>query len=163
MAGRYLEAIEILDSAPKPVALSSGGDRASSVRGALREARARVLTDAGDFDAAWRLAETFEPPRGERGVSEQVLLGELQCARKHPAEGRLEIAGVLRSPDLVEEFEFSPELARIRAVAGLCALKAGDRVSAKAFAAQARAAFTEQPGVSDYYKRPLAELDAALR
>jgi hypothetical protein len=79
-------------------------------------------------------------------------------------------APALALPILVESIQsisvFSsdqdPGVARMRAVAGLCAMTAGNRASALAFAAQARAAFTTQPGVSPYYKAPLFKLERSL-
>jgi hypothetical protein len=56
----------------------------------------------------------------------------------------------------------SPQRAYLRARAGLCAIAAGDRAAARSLAAQARAAFTAQPGVSPYYKAPLIKLERAL-
>lgn len=56
----------------------------------------------------------------------------------------------------------APWNARRRAVAGLCAFVARDRSAALRYAADARAAFTAQPGVSPYYKAPLFKLERAL-
>lgn len=51
---------------------------------------------------------------------------------------------------------------RASAVTGWCALHAGDRTAAQRHAAQARATFTAQPGVSPYDKAPLVKLERAL-
>lgn len=53
--------------------------------------------------------------------------------------------------------------ARLRALTSLCALKTGDRKRAVDLSELARRAFTEQPGVSPYYKAPLVKLEQSLR
>ena len=59
-------------------------------------------------------------------------------------------------------FPQDPSVAWARAKAGLCALQAGRRNEATRLASLARAAFERQPGVSGFYKAPLAELDRVL-
>jgi hypothetical protein len=49
-----------------------------------------------------------------------------------------------------------------RAVAGQCALAAGQRKVAVQLARQAREAFIAQPGVSPHFKQPLAKLENSL-
>jgi len=44
-----------------------------------------------------------------------------------------------------------------------CALAAGQRELALTYAELARQAFAEQPGVSPYYKAPLADLERRLQ
>jgi hypothetical protein len=56
----------------------------------------------------------------------------------------------------------SPALARLRAVAGQCALLQGDRAMAQRMAALSRSAFAGQPQVSNWYRLPLAALEASL-
>jgi hypothetical protein len=56
----------------------------------------------------------------------------------------------------------SPSIAALRARIGLCALQAGQPAIARAMREGARRAFTEQPGVSDFYKKPWLELERQL-
>jgi serine/threonine protein kinase len=56
----------------------------------------------------------------------------------------------------------SPRIAALRARAGLCALQAGELPLARQLRDAARRAFTEQPGVSAFYKRPWTELEQQL-
>jgi hypothetical protein len=52
--------------------------------------------------------------------------------------------------------------ARLRALTGLCALKAGDRKPAVELSELARRAFDEHTG-SPYFKAPLVKLEQSLR
>ena len=61
-----------------------------------------------------------------------------------------------------ESFAYHPHVAHWRAVTGLCALDAGNRRRAMELAELARQAFTQQPGVSPYYKAPLLTLEKRL-
>ena len=54
------------------------------------------------------------------------------------------------------------QLAYWRALAGLCALRAGKRQRATQLFELSRAAFVEQPNVSPYYKAPQIQLAAKL-
>jgi hypothetical protein len=56
----------------------------------------------------------------------------------------------------------SPVIASLRAWAGLCALQVGKLDLAREYQAAARHAFTTQPTVSSFYKRPLVELERRL-
>ena len=56
----------------------------------------------------------------------------------------------------------APQLARLRAIAGLCALAIGERKRAEEMAALSRRTFEAQPGVSPYFKKPLAQLEEQL-
>jgi hypothetical protein len=57
---------------------------------------------------------------------------------------------------------FSPDYGELWASMGRCALAAGDRATAHAYAAKARAVFAAQPGVESYVKAPLQQLDRLL-
>jgi serine/threonine-protein kinase len=65
----------------------------------------------------------------------------------------------------MEKIEVSsgPYLALGRSYLGLCLLKTGDVRRARELAALAQQAFTEQPGVSPYFKKPFAELQRRLK
>ena len=57
---------------------------------------------------------------------------------------------------------YHPHVAYWRAVTGSCALDAGNQRRATELAELARHAFTQQPGVSRYYKAPLLTLEKRL-
>lgn len=59
-------------------------------------------------------------------------------------------------------YPHEPELARARAVAGLCAFSNQQYELAHRLAALARAAFRAQPDVSPYFKEPSLKLDKQL-
>jgi eukaryotic-like serine/threonine-protein kinase len=83
------------------------------------------------------------------------------CAAGQPAEGLPYLEASLRAVAAASS-AVAPSLARLRAVAGLCALPLGRRADAQTWARQARQAFVRQPGVSDWYRVPLRRLEAAL-
>ena len=56
----------------------------------------------------------------------------------------------------------SPGIAALRARAGLCALQAGEPALARDMRNAARRAFTGQPGVSAFYKKPWTDLKQQL-
>ncbi len=62
-----------------------------------------------------------------------------------------------------DNYEHSPYLAYLRSVTGLCALAHGQRARAVEQARLAHASFEAQPGVSPYFKRPLAKLEQLLQ
>lgn len=57
----------------------------------------------------------------------------------------------------------SPDVAHMRSLTGLCALQAGHTARARELAGLSRRAFTEQPGVSNFFKTPLQQLEQKLR
>jgi hypothetical protein len=87
--------------------------------------------------------------------------GEVLCALGDSAQGLKFLHESLAS---IGRFvsKNDPGLARLRAEAGRCALASGDRATAVRHATLARAAFTEQPAVSPYFKAPLIRLEEAL-
>jgi hypothetical protein len=98
----------------------------------------------------------------DRFGGRRILIGEALCASGRTSEGRHTLnAGVA---SLVESgvHRDNPEVARARAIAGRCALAAGDRRQAVELAWQAREAFIKQPDVSSYFKKPSEELDRSL-
>jgi tetratricopeptide (TPR) repeat protein len=56
----------------------------------------------------------------------------------------------------------SPSVAALRARIGLCALQAGQPAMAREMSQRAGRAFTDQPGVSNFYKKPWLELEREL-
>ncbi|MBL0148571.1 MAG: hypothetical protein IPP87_07495 [Ideonella sp.] len=90
------------------------------------------------------------------------LLGETLCQVGQSKDGLALLDLALAAAEQNGDHPNAPWLARLRAVKGLCTAAAGDRATALRNAAQARAAFTAQPGVSPYYKAPLFKLERAL-
>jgi len=99
--------------------------------------------------------------RSEPTLAPHALRGEVLCAAGHPAQGLPYLLASIQSIEPVLN-PAAPALARLRAVAGRCALDAGDRAAAAQMARLARAAFTMQARVSDWYRLPLADLERAL-
>jgi eukaryotic-like serine/threonine-protein kinase len=99
--------------------------------------------------------------RSEPTLAPHALRGEVLCAAGQHRQG---LPHLLASIEAVEPVlhASSPGLARLRAVAGRCALQAGDRSKAVELAGKARAAFDQQPLVSAWYKAPLDGLERAL-
>lgn len=134
--------------------------------GVLAWVRAQLLLDLGRVrEAAAAIAD--RPPPTDMLLPPELLTAEavaaqIDCVQGRAARGRerllveAEILSQDRSPA-------APRPAWLRAQAGLCALATGDRVGARALAAQARAVFSAQPMVAGYFKTPLQKLEAALR
>jgi hypothetical protein len=84
------------------------------------------------------------------------------CAAQRVREGLALLDGpaAARTRD---QYRYSPEIARLQAVRGLCQLAAGDRAQAAEMERLARATFEGQPGVAAAWRRPLDRLAAGLR
>jgi hypothetical protein len=95
-------------------------------------------------------------------LSTSALLAEASCAAGAPEQGLERILRLIEAR-AKRVHAHDPVLARHRAVAGLCALAAGQRQQAERLAHEAREAFQAEPGVSPYFRRPLADLDQRLR
>ncbi len=134
----------------------------------MMEAHARVRVERGDLKGALqvmgrkvdRLMDEDDgslPPQHNPNVTR----GLLWCRTGQYERGlsTLDKASRLR---VAYAFAHDPGLARLRAQTGLCALQAGRRADAQRLATLAREAFVRQPGVSDFYKGPLAELERQL-
>jgi tetratricopeptide (TPR) repeat protein len=89
--------------------------------------------------AGWALCESGDVQLGVRLLERYVIEGE-----------KIQVSS-------------GPYLALGRSYLGLCLLKTGDVRRARELAALAQQAFTEQPGVSPYFKKPLAELQRRLK
>jgi hypothetical protein len=89
--------------------------------------------------AGWALCESGDTPAGARLLQRYVTEAE-----------KIQVSS-------------GPYLALGRSYLGLCLLKNGDVHSARELAALAQQAFTEQPGVSSYFRKPLAELQRRLK
>jgi len=129
---------------------------------ALPIARARVKLDRGDPAAALAL---LPPDRGDMedftSEDRRLLRGEALCALGRSREG-LPLMETHTQKLAEDSSALHSGLARWRATTGLCALDAGDHRRAVELAELARQAFTQQPGVSPYYKAPLLALEKRL-
>jgi len=160
MWGRHGDAEAVLAAAPRFPDL----DRPGSGDYLRPEALTRVRLDAGDFRAALKSLPTTEPGKEdtEDSFSRFQLRGETRCGIGDAEAGLVDLKRSIKSQS---EFasENHPWIARLRAVAGLCALSLGQRRQAEEFAVQARNAFAAQPDVSPYFKEPLIRLERQLR
>jgi len=162
MQGHLDEAEKVLASAPQFEELRGGGVGSSGYADVIPKALAAIKLERGDAAAALKLLPPEERDHPSHFPYDDVQLrGEILCAAGLRAEGlsRLEKAIGLQEQLL---YAHEPGLARARAVAGLCALQAGQRSRAESLAAQARQAFAVQPDVSPYFKVPLKELERKL-
>ena len=162
-AGRYADAMRILDSTPRFEALSVPGDVAAELRDLVTWARARVLADQGEPEAAWRLVKGLKPhdvADAEYMFSQRALFTELQCAVGVPeaTQHLEEIADAMS----VDRHPYAPMPAWLRAKAGKCALANGDLKTAQRLSALARTAFARQSQVTPYFKRASLELEEHL-
>lgn len=127
--------------------------------------RAQIKLDRGDASAAATLLRESVnlSPAEQRYWAAEALYGEVACATGRAVEGlALLIDNVKQLLDGFGRNEKDPELVRVRAAAGLCALALGDRSAALKFAQLSRSAFIAQPRVSPYYKALLDKLERAL-
>ena len=162
MQGHFDEAEKVLASAPQFEELRGGGVGSGRYADIIPKTLATIKLVRGDAAAALKLLPPEErDQQAPLGYDDIQLRGEILCAAGRRAEGlpRLE-----RAIGIQEQvfYAHEPGLARARAVAGLCALQAGQRSRAESLAAQARQAFAVQPDVSPFFKVPLKELERKL-
>lgn len=162
MQGQLEQTRMILDKAPTFGAVPGMPDGHATAE-VLQWERARLLMHQGDARGALAMMRPLTPPASvDHALSAGALLAEASCAAGTPRQG---LERVLRLVDARAKRvdAHDPVLARHRAVAGLCALAAGQREQAQRLAHEAREAFKAEPGVSPYFRRPLADLDQRLR
>jgi eukaryotic-like serine/threonine-protein kinase len=159
MQGSLDDADAILASAPQFQALKGGPP--GPYLSVIRRVQARLALERGEAAKALSLL----PDDGDSDVKfpfdDRALRGEILCAAGHRKEG---VALLEASMKLHQEDDSPnhPDLARIQAVSGLCVLAQGQRGRANELASASRTAFAEQPGVSAYFRQPLAKLDRML-
>jgi serine/threonine protein kinase len=164
--GRYREAEDVLDEAPRFAPMKGEGGHPDRYNRMLVWTRAHVRLASGDSAAAIALLKDRAPGADELAQDRTVhgeLLGEALCLSDKQSEGLALLKRHLAERERADSYPYAPWLARLRALAGRCALGLGDRQAAQRYAALARAAFTAQPGVSAYYKAPLFKLERSLR
>jgi hypothetical protein len=112
---------------------------------------------SGALQALPRVSDTIE----DNHPYSKHLHGEILCASGDPTHG-LEL--MLGSIAIVSRSvgQNHPDLAKMRADAGLCALSIGARPRAEEMADLARRAFQAQPNVSPWFKEPLKRLEKQL-
>ncbi len=167
MQGRHGEAETFLFSAPSFG--NNTGDRTSNYSDVIPDALARVRLDAHDIRGAMKALPASSIPTGKIDptntnsfyIDSWAFHGELACAAGQRVVGLSHL--VMAEEALSRQISpNSPELARVRAVTGLCALSLGNRKQAEELASQARRAFIAQPRVSPYFKEPLGRLERQL-
>ncbi len=173
MAGDVAGAQAVLDKAPtqlKP--LIGGALDPGFYNRVLPLTRLRLRLAQGD--AAGTLAGLAalgvsgglpaQPQRGEVDTDAALaaLPGEAHCAAGQPRLG-LTLLNTRIDRQAERSSPLDPGLARVRSVAALCALQVGERAQARVWRDEARQAFRDQPGVSPWYRLPLAELERRLR
>jgi eukaryotic-like serine/threonine-protein kinase len=168
MVGRFDEAEAVLKSAPNFGDLDGvGSSGAIAPALSLRWALARVKYERGDLEAARAMVSGLPRPinlsAGYDGIGPAtVLLAELDCRSSATALAGMTVLEEVIADSERTDYRYSPWLARYHSLAGLCAMTLNDRIEAARLAALARAAFTAQPQVAEYFKAPLAQLDQAL-
>ena len=180
MQGKTAEALALIDAAPAfdpPSPGSVGGDEPVAT---LRLVQAQLRLERGDAQGAQAAlallpkpgsvpVPTTAPSTGaardaepDTALAHQALLqGRVLCALGQPAQG-LDLQRQRIDSLAATLYAASPDLAHARALAGLCALQAGKRSDATELAAQAQAAFNQQPDVSPYFRQPLLALQQRL-
>jgi hypothetical protein len=127
----------------------------------LRVSHARLKLESGDAAAALRLLPEVDKYGAASGEEHALVRGSALCQLGQPAEGLRLLDEYLRGVEALW-WQFDPDLARARAVAGLCALAAGDRGRATALARLAREALDKQPRLSAYFRAPSERLESRL-
>ena len=167
MQGQVAQALALIGSAPAfdaPSPGSVGGDEPVTD---LRLTQAHWLLEQGDAERALALLPpdaadaSADFSADAAAIDRRLLRGRALCALGQPAQGlTLQLQRIQAiAPG---HYAHSPELARARALAGLCALQAGKRSEAAQLAALAQAAFDQQPDVSPYFKQALVALQQRL-
>lgn len=164
MQRKFDEAEAQLASAPAFNELQGGGVGSNGYSQVIQRTLAAVKLERGDARDAFRLLppESDDRPPWLPVLDDTQVRGEILCAMGNGIEGLERLEKVLKVRESLE-YAYHPALAHARSVTGLCALAAGQRSRAVELARQAREAFTAQPGVSDYFKLPLNELERRLQ
>jgi len=163
MQGELARAREALDAAPAFPPDPDHATRARLTAELLSWERARLMLLEGRPEAAaqiiGRLARYDD---GAERLSTAALDAEIRCAARRHGEGLTAWRAVIEARAARVDWR-DPLLARHRAVAGLCALEAGNRAEATRLLALARSALDAQPGVSGYFRSALRKLEARLK
>jgi tetratricopeptide (TPR) repeat protein len=164
MQGRHQEAHSVLLQTPS-FASRWQGDPVSDYAAVIPLTFARVHVDTGNVKAAHdALPAVFPPLEKDETLYDSYyqIRGEIRCAAGDHAGGLADLSAAMS----MQGSRYSPShpwIARMRAVAGLCAVQAGQHDRAAELADLSRKAFSAQPNVSSYFKAPLTRLDSQLR
>jgi serine/threonine-protein kinase len=164
MQRRFDEAEAVLARAPAFDA-ARGADEATVAgsRMVIARALARVKLERGDAAAALALLPASDPDEAAPYPLDPLQLrGEILCELGRRSEGLALLERSLKM-HLDSDYEHSPQMARARSLAGLCAVGAGLPTQAAELDASARSALREQANVSPYFKQPLERLDDLLK
>ena len=163
MDNRFDEAETLLGSAPQFDVLEGGGSSGSDYHYLVVRTMARIKLARGDVQGALRLLPPDQPdgPSLQYPFDNRQLRGEILCQSGQRTEG-LELLNNAIEAETKVQYEHHPELARARAVTGLCALALGQIKRAAYLAALTRTSFKLQPNVSKYFKMPSERLDRLL-
>ncbi|WP_395703438.1 serine/threonine-protein kinase [Aquabacterium sp.] len=166
MQGRVEPAAQWLKDAPTFGEQKSDAEHGADFAKAIPRELARIRLEAGDPAGALQAlpaAAADEAANEENSTfALHAVRGEALCAAGQAASG-LSLLSAWIAAVASQESELSPSLARVRATAALCALKAGDRQRAEALGALAQHALQQQPGVAAWFRKPLDQLQQALR
>ncbi len=171
-AGRRDQALALLDQAPHFEPVRGEGTRnPERYNHLIAYGRARVLLDAGRADEALAALPAALLAPGPDRVSQYdaqlalALRGEARClSAGTAAAGWLDLKRSLALAQTTRDAGGArhPEIGRLQAVAGECALRLGDAPTARRLAALARTALAAHAELSDYLRAPLRRLDAGL-
>jgi hypothetical protein len=162
------KAEEVLDGAPK-FSSQTGDDGLGSLYPHLVAlARVRIRLDHGDVQGAMKVLPGTELEGSISKFSAMVFVvpirAELLCRTERRKDGQRlfgELMAFIR--DELQTPDFDPDLNRIRATFGLCALANGDRTLALEMARAARAGLADQPETGSHFVEPLLALEQALK
>jgi tetratricopeptide (TPR) repeat protein len=160
MQGRFAEAEAALVAAANDASRAESKSRPND--GSIALVRAQLALNRGSAAAALALIPE-QPPDADIDDYEDphLLRGAALCDIGQARQG-LPMVEEQLSVLAREFYVHDPRLARWRALAGLCAWRAGDRRRATQLLDSSGAAFTAQPDVSPYYKAPHLQLAARL-
>jgi tetratricopeptide (TPR) repeat protein len=161
MDQRFEEAEAFLRSLPRLDEVQTGTTSSPFYSEELEFALARTRLGRGDPTYAVSQKLVNAAQRSDAG-DRRILIGEALCSAGRRGEGLDTLRAGIAARVEGGIHRDAPDVARARAVVGLCALASGDRRQALDMATLAREAFIAQPDVSPYFKRPSEELDRSL-
>jgi hypothetical protein len=164
MAGRFDEAKAVAGAALDGRKVRDRDSQVDSGTNDLRGVMAQVLLESGDAQGALAAMPRASNPLHQLFPfsNHSYLRGQILCALGRRAEGLELILANVREYTQRDIYPHDADIARARAVAGLCAVAQGQRALAQQLAAQARTSLAMQPDISPYHRAPSIELDAML-
>ncbi len=164
MAGEFVKAEAVLSGMPRFGDLSVDQISGTGYQRWLPVERARLLLAQGQPGAAWAAMPRLLNPEPQNYPVHNApsVRGEILCAQGQRRQGVALLRESIRelAPYLGPG---DPWLARMRAVAGRCALALGQRNEATADAQAARVALAMHSRVSPWFETPVRQLEQALK